>query len=460
MYFLLILFTLTLNCWSKEIRYKGENKSLIQWRYLDAYDWLDYLKWEENLKKRESMDDFREMKRNASQQEIVGTILKCIGDCLIYQGTQPVNSQFRSRLREGEVLETTKGSHAWVLLVDGTLLRLSSHTTVSFNEINITDTQIFFYFRLNEGHIYWRSRMLDKLKVNSMAETDRIFLPLMIKEANKEFYQIDEFKTKENKELFVVTKEGVTEAHIKAINEYFKNSTPEAELKNTNLFLTMPNGNLKGSNSHFHAAYILGDKAYIFDESKRPANGQALKYMRRGFDEVKWKQLESDKWYELNRKGSDINPIEEKRTLAQFRFIVKRIYSIILGGEIFFKNRFEQLHNKTLTRRIIAESYGYKLWKDRDINKHLEFLIESTQRSETANLVWLHSLLAKKDHKIEVPLKLSNEYSESAINAYFNFLSGMRKTKHPFVHEYTKPEYYYWLLHYGREKRAFSPILR
>src|SRR5690606_4233162 len=104
-----------------------------------------------------------------------------------------VYAQYRSRIHEGDEIVTDKNSMAWVMLIDGTLLRISPNSSISFNDVNLSKQQTQFFMRLNYGHVYIQPRFSGKFEAQDMAETDGAFLPLLEKTANREFYMIQEY---------------------------------------------------------------------------------------------------------------------------------------------------------------------------------------------------------------------------------------------------------------------------
>jgi hypothetical protein len=152
--------------------YKNQNYSLIPWSELDPDNWLSI----ENLMKERSLKDsnpsWKTMLRDLSTSELVGKILQCRGSCHIYRGPKAVKVSHLSRILEGDEITTEKDSVAWIFLMDGTTVRLSPESSLTMMEINLGDGQTFFHARLNQGHLFWNSRIKENLTFDRDPETD------------------------------------------------------------------------------------------------------------------------------------------------------------------------------------------------------------------------------------------------------------------------------------------------
>ena len=116
--------------------YKGQERSLVQWRDLDPKIWLDYKAWEVERAYRDQNPQWRIELRDILLSELVGKVVSCIGTCKIYRGKVFVNASYRSKIYEGDEIQTTEDSYAWVFLMDGTLVRIAPKSSISFKEIN------------------------------------------------------------------------------------------------------------------------------------------------------------------------------------------------------------------------------------------------------------------------------------------------------------------------------------
>src|SRR5690606_11019760 len=128
-----------------------------------------------------------EWRRNLRQRGLAedsGRSLECVGDCKLYRGDGAAQLRLRSRVIEGDELETGADSDAGLFLMDGSMVRVSPNTSVTFKAINISEKAVFHHARLNYGHALWISRQKEKFPENGLKETDALFLPLNFFGAN------------------------------------------------------------------------------------------------------------------------------------------------------------------------------------------------------------------------------------------------------------------------------------
>ena len=155
----------------------------IDWRGLDPLSWLDFKTW----KKRQLLsDEEAHLLILPNTVEEMGRVIHCIGECKLYRGKGFALARSRSLIREGDELRTGVDSYAWVLFWDGSLLRLSAESAVSFREFNVSSEGFFLFLRLDLGHIFLANRKALLISQENSPETDRIFLPLPIKNLDQE----------------------------------------------------------------------------------------------------------------------------------------------------------------------------------------------------------------------------------------------------------------------------------
>ena len=105
---------------------------------VDEKEWLSFKKWRENFEKREKFPPWERLKRERSLKERVGHIMDCRGECWLFRGLGKNKVQFRSTVREGDEIQTSKDSYLWLFLLDGTMVRVSPQSSITMREINIT----------------------------------------------------------------------------------------------------------------------------------------------------------------------------------------------------------------------------------------------------------------------------------------------------------------------------------
>ena len=117
---------------AKDSYFKGHKRSLIQWGEIDQKRWLSFKKWRENFEKREKFPPWERLKRERSLKEKVGRVVDCRGECFLYRGLGKNKLQFRSTVREGDEIQTSKDSYLWLFLLDGTMVRVSPYSSLPF----------------------------------------------------------------------------------------------------------------------------------------------------------------------------------------------------------------------------------------------------------------------------------------------------------------------------------------
>ncbi len=451
------IFLSSLSVWSlvQRPRYRGEYKSTIEWETQDSSDFLDFSLWKRQLEDKESTRSWFDRQHDLLRSEQVGVILKCVGECHLYRGVNFVQTQFRSPIYEGDVLETQKNSAAWILLVDGSLIRLSAFSSLAMNEINFSEEKIFYYMRLNEGHMYWKSRAEETLPVSNLSETDQIFLPLMVGEANTQAIERKIFQDPKKKQEALelrLNPSKINELHYQAYNELInENSNFKQVRKTTTLFLSSVLSSFKLSEPHFHYLYVLGGEGYFKLKNDVSSKEKSLYLTDSASKENE--SIEQDSWYTIASNGTKLTKNEKpQRELNQFELLVKRIPSILIAREILIKKYRPLFRNQKKIK--LATQLGYRLWKEENLLSHEGFLLKHSGRTEPLNLMSLRKLISGYENKIgETPIKtLTDNYNQWAVLDYFKELSGKQQLDYSFVKHYSDSEYYLWLLHYAKNK--------
>lgn len=446
--------------------YKGQKRSLIDWRSLNSDEWLDYKNWEVERVFKDKNPTWMVEKRDINLNELVGKFISCIGECLVFRGKYPVNASFRTKVLEGDSIETGKDSFAWIFLVDGTLVQVAPQTSVAFKEINVSNQEVFYHVRLNEGHISWNARLNFPFKVSNLEETDQLFLPLPIAEANNDRFNVLKNQNMTEAELVKqntsVRKEN--ENHIKKLNELIAENNKEFTYRPSILYLVIPNGTMWGQNLLLDAFYQLGEKAYVkakdphdyyeIDEKEDFVNHFSRIYYR-GYVNTEAKDLSLGSWYEIFEKGKEIKEFEDgdqKFHLAEL--LTKRPISMMVARELWLNKYSKPILKKSLVKIPIAKEAGYRLWNGQDgdekseIAQRIEFLQEYTRRVETTHLNVVERLSEKLKDEMR-PKKMAildnNHYYQKALDAYYFRLTNMYNEKTDEVSNLNEVGSHFWL---------------
>lgn len=432
----------------KVFYFNREKSSLIHWEEVQAESWTNLQQWIAQRDLRDAVADWEMKVRATLNHELMGRVLSCIGECRIYRGKGFAKAGYRSSIREGDDLSTGDHGHAWVFLLDGTMVRLSPKTTVSFKEINIGRKENFLHARINEGHVAWLSRQHFMLKPQSEHETDVLFLPLKLWEANREqklnSWSEDNFSS-------------ILSADKEMINQY--NSLNQMIIKNniwmlgrpTYSFLVMPNGTVFGRNLNMEIYYNLNQAAYIKNRSNdnyyhSPGgslpNQDKAEFYYRGHQNTAKADLENGQWYEVASKGREITAYTPQDASFELgELLGKRIPTIFTAREMLLEKYSKALFLSEYNEENLARFHGYKLWgpltreapdKPRsDLELRLAFLKEFTRRLETSNLLSQEKYLEQFPAGKAPVAPTRFEYTAQALTAYLNSIGQSAKALDP-----------------------------
>jgi hypothetical protein len=375
-------------------KYRRDKNSLIQWDKLDPVDYLDYDLWLINTKLKDKWPSWEKTVREKRQKENYGKILHCVGTCRIYRGVGHYKTQFRSNILEGDELITDNDSYAWVFIVDGTLVRISPNSSITFREINIGVKETFLHARINSGNILWLSRKNDKYKVNNDRETDSIFLPLDFYEA----MPITEKPVLDEENLFkLLERTNTVEKQYLRLNSLVEENNKLIKNRKTYSFLVSPNGTVSGESLNVEFISLIGNESFVKarkntqlgldteDESKK------AHFFFRGFDSKESEILDPGSWYRIGKKGRTLGKYFDTQLQQIGELLTKRIPSILVARELLLK-RYGTYISFTDDSEKLARAFNYRQWGDRSVKKsdmslRLNFLKEYTRRMETTNLV-------------------------------------------------------------------------
>jgi hypothetical protein len=436
------------------IEFKGQSKSLIEWESMNVENWLDFSLWEKERKRRDNMPDWKSRLRFSSNSERFGEVLSCLGTCEVYRGDAMVDGKSTSRLYEGDEVTTLKDSGAWILLSDGHLLRLAAKSSITLNEVNISNEKTFTSIRLNYGYVKTiRKSSGEFIKIN-LSETDLSFYPLKELKANREYYSRVEFsKLDESQRQLYLTKENLGYfSQNNQLNSYLKDSKPFYNRENE-LFLYSPVATVKVANGNLDMFYGVNGSGFM--RVTRETAGLELTdkretqavIMLRGYNNTDKKQVEIDSWYEVDRFGKEIIESTEEAQFDALDLLAKRISSLHLAREILLRKRYSFLFKRKLEAKTFAEENGYRLWDDQaenEIAKREQFLFEYTRRVETTNLTSIRKVFSKKTESF------NRSYYSYSFDAYLAKLKNRYNNKKLIIPELDDSEYYIWVLKYAK----------
>tara|TARA_R110000868_G_scaffold304021_3_gene564505 strand:+ start:344 stop:1759 length:1416 start_codon:yes stop_codon:yes gene_type:complete len=430
-----VIYLLSLGAFALETReqilsrqdfYLGQSYSLIDWEGLDTVQWLDFAEWKDDIALKDAEPSWRRNLRERGLSEMVGRALECVGECKLFRGDGASSLRLRSQVMEGDEIVTSKDSYAWVFLMDGTMLRISPNTSISFKEINISKEVIFHHARLNYGHALWLSRQADQYPVNGLKETDALFLPLNFFQANL----FPEAKPIVETGFFVDEKvEPISKLQYERLNKLIAENNEWANGKKTILFLVMQNGTVVVENPLFEAIALPGNESYVKNRlsseigltSERETTATA--YMR-GYSNESTQNLMTGSWYRYDDRGRNLEQLNDSTKFAMVEYLTQRIPTINVARELFLKEGSKFVFDPKISRLKLAARWGYRQWvgdlQNGEIKKRVDFMIEYSRRSETTLLIEtekFNRMMRERGEKVTAA-KWSDEFYLRAIDAY------------------------------------------
>lgn len=378
---------------SRQDFYSGQSYSLIDWEGLDTVRWLDFAEWKDDIALKDIEPSWRRNLRERGLVEMVGLGLECVGECKLFRGDGASSLRFRSQIFEGDELVTSKDSYAWLFMMDGSMVRISPDTSISFKEINISKEVVFHHARLNYGQALWLSRQQETYPENTLKETDSLFLPLNYFAANL----FPESPPIQEKGFFVEVKEtSSTMLQYQKLNKLITENNVWAKDKKTILFLVMQNGTVVSDNPMLEAIALPGTESFIKNrlsaEIGLPVERETQTTVHlRGYDNTSFEKIDTGTWYRLDARGRELAVESESKRFAMAEYLTTRIPTINVARELLLKERSEFVFDGELTRLKLAAKHGYRLWQGSldkgEIKKRHDFMIEYSRRSETTLLV-------------------------------------------------------------------------
>lgn len=429
---------------------KGQGYSIIRWNEIDPEKWMNIKSWMIEREIKDANPEWKIRLREANHLELVGKILQCRGTCSVYRGINKANVQHLSRLIEGDELRTEKDSVAWVYLMDGSLMRLSSETSVSLNEFNISNSSFLILARLNHGHVFWSPRFKNEFQKDSAPETDSHSLPLLVRQANLEFFDREVYKTesseirlREHSELH----ESGIEDQLVALNRMKVENNPG--FISTKVMFVAPNGTVVAKNAAFDMVHMTGGLTWFKKRSQE--EGEEFNLHLRGYMATDVKTISENEWYEVESNGRSYSKMDSPLGFLQvLELLTKRIQTIEFAREFWVRDFTIPIMKAIGSPELMARDFGYKLW-DFELANRFDFLLEYTRRIETTNLRSVENLLVKLENLGEKPRKeISDDLYRASLNHYLLGLKNRYDKRKLKVRELDDLQYYVWILRNGK----------
>lgn len=429
----------------------GQNYSIIPWASQSPEDFLSIEQWLAEREMKDKTPDWKIRLRQTEHKELIGKILQCRGVCEVYRGSSKASVQYLSQIKEGDELKTEANSVAWVYLLDGSLIRVSPDSSLSFHEFNVGKTEFFILARLNKGHIFWNARGKKEFLPDFGPETDSFSLPLMVRDANQEHFERLRFSSQtDDKHLteIIDLDEGAIKDQIGMLNQMRLEHNTKLNLK-TKVMIITPNSSLVSKEVSFDYVYVPGGKAY-FKKRQTEENEEFVLHLR-GYESHAVNRISDNLWNEVEVLGRGYSLVEDvPGTLQVLELLTKRIKTVELAREIWIQKFTLPLLSVKDDPAQLARDFGHTLWGD-DLQKRFDFLVEYTRRIETSNLRSMENLLARLEKGGEkINREINDEQVKVSVNHYLLGLKSRYDKKKMRVREMNDLHYYVWILKNGK----------
>jgi hypothetical protein len=411
--------------WAQEEAETEEQKKLIEiqsqidWPKLELNQFLDFRRWKNELVLRDQIPDWRERVEYKRRKEKMGIVIDSVGDVRHFRDGGHSIPQSNSTIKEGDEISTFEGGHLWIYLIDGSLIRLSPFSSLTMKEINIGKEKIFFQIRINNGHVSWLHRHSKLPEETALRETDTLFFPLAMHQAN---FPIPEASSANGVED-LLDNSWQEKLKYQKLKLQFDFNNQGFDRFQTEAFLVFPNGTLHTTNSSVEFVVLRGNSSYL--KIKNKEEDAVNNFFFRGYDNKANEELTENKWYQVEERGRSISEYSNgDREFGMSEFITKRIPTILMAREILLEK--ESLPLFRIMKDAFALSFfNYRFWNDseelNEFAQRLSFLKEYTRREETTGLA---SASKVRENLKQFGEKIVGEnYSEifyhEAIQSYF-----------------------------------------
>ena len=326
-------------------------------------------------------------------REQMGRMIHCVGECRLYRGMQFIRGKRRSLIREGDEIETARDSYAWVLFWDGSLLRVSPESGVTFREFNVAPEGFFLFLRLNRGHLFLANRNLNPVEEleRELVETDALF-----------------------------SSPGPTSAQWRQLQrELTQNSWP---FRPTWTLLSMTNGGIYGRGLEMELFHQIGGVSFFRQREVRAGDGPTAEFWYRGYHRREDSRISPGRVYRVDSTGRQLGDGPEL-FFAKSGQLLRRIPSILTIREQWLRKYARALHGP----KGVAVP-GFRLWEQREMRQRISFLRVHERRVETAYGYRVHRHLKK--HPPNRPFaekELPRKYFQYALKWYVMNLDRLRE---------------------------------
>lgn len=241
--------------------------------------------------------------------------------------------------------------------------------------------------------------------------------------------------------------ENAVKAQVLRLNEVKKENNQVGKIK-TRFVLITPNATIVSQDSTFDALYLVGGSSYF---KRRTLEEKAFSLQLRGYASAEIFSVDEASWYEVEGGGKSYQKLSDAPGHLQIlELLTRRVKSIELAREIWFKEFSKPIIDAVNDPRKLAVDQGYTLWGS-ELTKRYQFILEYARRVETTQLRSIENLLERIEEKGSKGRQvLSDDPYRKSLNHYLLGLKSRYDKKNLRVREMSDLQYYVWILKDGK----------
>ncbi len=439
-----------------DVVFKNRPRNMIRWNKVKSEEWLDLSTWMKHRAIKDSDQDWTLKFRETEYKERIGKVLKCIGLCWQYRGVTKNPIEYNSNIYEGDEVITEDDSALWVVMADGSLLRMSAKSSVSLIEINISKKEIFSIVKLNQGHIHYENRNQQVFEVQDKSETDLGFYPLELVRANRQYFMIQEYRKMKGKErlVFDIAHNPGHQSQYEKLNELIKLNNEFSENKINRFYIYTPNLSLSGHNANIELSYYINHTAHFKYSNKISGQSSVMEdshvdILFRGYNNKESQKAVSDKWYQMSSNGLELSEYTDGiKVFSAVENFTKRIPTIHLAREFLLQKMFKPIFETDTDFKQFASMTGYRLWdelSENEMERRYQFVQRYVRRVETTHLKML-----KKYFESDGKTQFGVEDYKRVMKRYYDGLKRLNSKEMKIVREMSDTQYLMWARRYGK----------
>ncbi|MAW07351.1 MAG: hypothetical protein CME61_03600 [Halobacteriovoraceae bacterium] len=327
---------------------------------------------------------------NKSVKNLVGKIIRKVGDVRIERDSALTKGSNGSFLYKGDTIETMETGATWIVLINGALVRVSPNSSISISEYIFNEKKMTFFLRLNFGELLGKLKSKNDYTIADKKFSDLAFEPVLSKEELSRFY-----KTK-GENFYGPGKFDLSELNQLVSRTAADNKVSVDQLENVIYFITN-NGLFETRDGHYHLINIQERTLVNFSSSKNNGKFSLAKF------NPNQDTLENGKWYLFNDEGGEMtdlmreNEVPAKTILSELSPIYYLRDKFLLGYGFLFS-----IMDYYPTIKLSNSFWGDKF------SQRLDYLISFFRRSEASFKIVRRSKKKLVDFKFDQSLYYEN----------------------------------------------------